>query len=92
MSDYVTPSEFEIQIAKDRREQEKKHLFECPHKEILLAECILEDESGLRYHLCSKCFKRYSILKGFKVIQQQGDSNISQRKYMDRKQNGRLPF
>jgi len=88
----ISVTDFELQIAQDKRNREKKELFYCPHKEVLLAECILEDENGLRYYLCLKCFKRYSILKGFKIIQQRGDETIALRKLRDRKANNLLPF
>jgi len=88
----ISVTDFELQIAQDKRNREKKKLLYCPHKEVLLAECILEDEGGLCYHFCPKCFRKYSILKGFKVIQQRGTETILKRKYQDRKLNGLLPF
>jgi hypothetical protein len=88
----IPVSEFEKIVAEERRLQERKYQYNCPHKELLLAESILETEDGLRWHLCPKCFKKYSILKGFKVIQQQGPETIEVRKLWDRRSNGRLPF
>jgi hypothetical protein len=42
---------------------------ECSHKEILLGRWILENEEGLRFELCKKCWLKLRYLKGFKLIE-----------------------
>jgi hypothetical protein len=56
------------------------NLRECVHKEILLGRWIFEDENGLRFEVCKKCWRKFRLLKGFRIIEHGGSIHRNVKK------------
>ena len=54
---------------------------ECVHKEILFGRWTVEDENGLRFAFCKRCWRKMRYLKGFKIIEH-GESIHRKEKIM----------